>query len=451
MPDNFKNKVLDSYKSFIDLTQNQSENFLKIRKDAIEKFESMEFPTIKNEEWKYDNLSFINKHDFNIISIADGEQISQEMIAPYSFQNLDTHFLVFINGFYSPRLSKIQSKKKSIYIGNLADAINKYPEEIKEHFSKYSKSESDIFIAMNTALAQDGAFIYIPDGISIEHPIHLLYLTDSRKNAIYTNPRNLIIAGECSNVKIIESSYTIGSMPAFTNLVSEMVLDFSSNVEYYKIQNNGDNSFYIGTSQTIQNKASSYNSTTVSLKGNFIRNNLNTLLNAESCEANFNGFYYLDGNNFVDNHTLVDHANPNCVSNENYKGIMDDKSIAVFNGKVIVRPDAQKTNALQTNRNILLTDEAKINSKPQLEIFADDVKCSHGATCGYLDKEAMFYLRARGIGEEMAKSLLLNAFAGEIIEKINISELRDEIKRQIAQRLIVDDIYFCDVLEQIVE
>jgi Fe-S cluster assembly protein SufD len=325
--------------------------------------------------------------------------------------------------------------------------LNRYDEElIKNHLGKYAGYENDPFVSINTALSQDGAYIYIPDGVMLEEPIQLIFLNDSRQGEIMSNPRNLIIVGDCSQVKILETNYTIGDKPSLTNMVTEIVADRFANVDYYKVQNNGENSYYIGTIQASQERGSVFNNSTVTIRGNFIRNNLNTRHNDEGCESNYHGFYLLEGKDFVDNHTLVDHAKPNCTSSEVYKGIIGDYATAVFNGKIVVRPDAQKTNAYQSNKNILMSDNATINTKPQLEIFADDVKCSHGAASGNLDKESLFYLKSRGIGEEKAKALLLNAFASDVVEKINISELRDQIKQQIAVRLNMEDIFFCDVL-----
>ncbi len=420
-----------------------------IRKDAFDKFKQIGFPTAKNEEWKFSNPGFVHNHKFELILNGNDERITQEIVNQYKFENLDEHLLVFVNGFFSSKLSDVKPKKKHIIMGSFAEAIERNSIELLTYFGKFADYNNNGFSALNTAFAQDGAFIHIPDGTDVERPIRLLYITDAREQSVLIMPRNLIIAGECSRFKIVETSHTIGSQPCFNNAVTEIVMDFSSNVEYYNFQNNNENSYYVGTTQVSQQKASIFTATTITLKGNYIRNNLNSVHDAEACETNYNGLYFVGGNSFVDNHTLIDHAKPNCNSNEVYKGILNDKASVVFNGKITVRPDAQKTNAYQTNKNILLTDDAKIHTKPQLEIFADDVKCSHGATSGYLDRESLFYLRSRGIGEEMAKTLLLNAFASEVLEKINIAELRDMVKSYIADKLIKDDVYFCDVLEQL--
>ncbi|MFA6571612.1 MAG: Fe-S cluster assembly protein SufD [Bacteroidota bacterium] len=447
---NFKNSIIESWKKQNRIESNSGNPFLhKVSDNAIQAFDSLDFPNQKHEAWRFSNPVFLQKHDFNLPSKPLKYDISEELINQLVLKQVDTHVVVLVNGHFSPELSKIQPKKKSIFIGSFADAVNRYSDEFNEYFTKLAKYENDAFIALNTAFSRDGLFINVPDGTSIEKPVHIINLTDSSEGNIVSFPRKLIIAGECVHFKILESNYAIGDNYSFTNSVNEIILSFSSQVDYYKIQNNGDKSYYISNAQVKQEKMSALNATTVSLKGKYIRNNLNTLLNASACETSLSGLYYLDKDDFVDNHTVIDHAQPNCISHENYKGILDDKAHAVFNGKIIVRPDAQKTSSYQSNKNILLTDTAKINTKPELEIYADDVKCSHGATSGYLDKDSLFYLQARGISETMAKSLLLNAFAGEVLEKIGISELRDEIKRQIVQRLIVDDLYFCDVLEKI--
>ena len=256
----------------------------------------------------------------------------------------------------------------------------------------------------------------------------------------------MIVAGCCAKLHIVQTVHTLGDKPSFSNTVTEIIQKPYSQVDFYEYQADSNNSYLIENNNVVQEKGSVFNSAAITLDGAFVRNNLTSVLNEEAVETHFYGFYYLDGKNFVDNHTFVDHAKPNCISNEIYKGILDQEAKAVFNGKVLVRKDAQKTNAYQTNRNIVLSDDASINTKPQLEIFADDVKCSHGATSGYLDQDAMFYLKARGIPEDKAKALLLNAFAGEIVEKINIDQLRDAIKTKISERLNVEDIYFCDII-----
>ena len=430
-----------------ELNQTSSESIKQIRQNALKAFESLGYPTHKQENWKYDNLSFINKHNFQINPDLN-YSLEFSDIEKFLFKDLKENLLVFVNGSYQSNLSQIRLTPNKLKIGSFKEFLQNEDENILKHYARYAQKNDEAFVALNTSMANDGAYIYIPDGEVIEDPIHLLFINDTRAGNFLSMPRNLIIVGDCSQVRIVESTNTIGVNTGFTNSVTEIVSDRFSNVDYCKIQNDDSGSYYIGTTQVIQERGSVFVSSTISLNGKFIRNDLNSSLNDELCQSNYSGFYFIDKEDFVDNHTLVDHLKPNCVSKENYKGIISDKATAVFNGRIIVYPDAQKTNAYQSNRNILLTDTAQVFTKPQLEIYADDVKCSHGATSGYLNKEEMFYLRSRGIDEEKAKAILLNSFASEVVEKISISELRDDIKRQIAERLNVADIYFCDVLEQ---
>ncbi|MFH1051890.1 MAG: Fe-S cluster assembly protein SufD [bacterium] len=417
-----------------------------IREDAFDVLKILDLPTRKNENWRFTNVGWLNEHSFNVINDNPDKDLTENDIEPFTIKDLNENLLVFVNGVYSEKLSRIKYPRDEIIIESFNDAEKRNAPNLLKHFSLLTDYKKDFFTAMNTAFARDGVYVNVPAGVFINEPIHIMFITDTRKGPVLSNPRNLFLIGKCSQISVVETYHTIGDNPAFTNMVTEIFMNFATHFEFNKIQNDKGNSYYIGTTHVEQEKNSSFNSSTISMSGNFIRNNLNSVFKEENAEANLNGFYFMRNHDFIDNHTIIDHAVPNCTSNEFYKGILDESARAVFNGKVIVRPNAQKTNAYQTNKNILLTDEAKINTKPELEIFADDVKCSHGATTGYLDKEAMFYLRSRGISEVMAKSLLLNSFASDVIERIKISELRDDIKRQVADRLTVDDIYFCDVL-----
>lgn len=415
----------------------------KIRKSALENFLRLGIPNSKNEEYKYTNVDFVNSIPFKMQFNPFDDLINIDDIKKFLINEISYNRIVFINGFYSEKLSNILSNKDKLIIGSMKAHFNKEHDVFKKHFANYADVSKDSFIALNTAFAQDGAFICIPDNYIIENPIQMLYITITNDTAILSQPRNLIIIGDNSQAKIIETNYTIGDNYSFTNSLSEIILNNNSILDFYKYQNDNNNSYHISTTQIIQDSNSVFNTNTITLNGKFVRNNINVKHINQHCQTNLNGLYFLDTNSFVDNHTLISHAQPNCKSNEKYKGILDDKSKAVFNGKVIVEPNAQKTEAYQSNKNILLTNDASIKTKPQLEIFADDVKCSHGATTGNLDNEAMFYLQSRGIGVQQARALLINAFTNDIISDIKIAELRDEVKKTIAQRLNVEDIYFC--------
>ncbi len=323
---------------------------------------------------------------------------------------------MLIDGKYSKKHSSIRETIKSAYIGSLQEIQNLNPGLVAQYFGKALNPTADAFTAINTAFTTDGVFIYIPKNISTEKPFHILNLITG-KNNLLVNSRNIIIADTGSDITVIESYHNISENNKLNlfNIVTEIFTSPNSKVYYYKIQKDDNLPSIIGTTQVNQERDSEFHSFTMTLSGEIIRNNLNSVLRGENCECIFKGVYVGDNTSLIDNHTLVDHAVPNCHSNEYYKGIVGDESHCVFNGKILVRKDAQKTNAYQSNKNILISDKATINAKPQLEIFADDVKCSHGATSGRLNADELFYLRARGIPEKSAQKLLLFAFLTDVI------------------------------------
>ena len=289
--------------------------------------------------------------------------------------------------------------------------------------------------ALNTALLSDGVFIYAPEGKTIAQPVILLNITDASETNVLAQPRNLIVVEKNASATVVEVYETIGENPSFTNVVTESYVAENAHLEHYKIQQQAGESYQNNFTQIFQEANTNINHVTLTLDGTMVRNNLHFYMNGENCNSLLYGLYITEQNNHVDNHTRVDHAKPNCFSDEKYKGILKDQSTAVFNGKIMVHLDAQKTNAYQRNQNILLSDEATVNTKPQLEIFADDVKCTHGATIGQLDEEPMFYLRSRGIPEDAARKMLLNAFADDIAEKIKIPELVTLLENEIDAKL----------------
>lgn len=406
----------------------------KIRKNAIAAFAEMDFPTTKNEEWKYTNISPILNYNF---TPAESKiELSEKAVSKFHIHRLKARFLVFINGrFMEKRSSSYKDLEKlGVKIGSFADIINNSSETANRYFAKYAKLNNG-FAALNTAFANDGAFVYVPDNVTITDPIHIINLSGNADENILTQPRNLIITGKNSKVKIIESYNSITDKAHFTNVVTEAVSDESSNIELYKIQDENLSSFHISLTQIEQKKHSVFTIYTITTGGAIVRNDINSVLNDEGCETHLYGLYLTDGSQHVDNHTLMDHAKPHCLSNELYKGVLNGKSRAVFNGKVYVRPDAQKTNAYQSNKNILLSPDATVDTKPQLEIFADDVKCSHGATVGQLDEESLFYLRSRGISKDMARSILIRAFANDIFDEIKTHELHEHLNNIVLEKL----------------
>ncbi len=335
-----------------------------------------------------------------------------------------------MNGYFSKEHSRLNIRNGKIIIEGLNSSLSKHKDILFEHFTNYAKIENG-FDALNTAFAHDGAFIHLPDNIILEEPIYILYLNGSDEDHVISQPRNLIITGKNSQLSIVESYLGLSEKKYFTNTLTEMVINENTIVDHYKIQNENLNSFHISKTQVNQERGSTYSSHNVVLGGSLVRNNVNTVLNGEGCETNYYGLYFTRENQHIDNHTLVDHAKPHCHSNEFYKGILSGGSRGVFNGKIIVRKDAQKTNAYQSNKNLLLSNAASIDTKPQLEIFADDVRCTHGATVGQIEDEAIFYLRSRGVSEENARSLLVNAFASDVIDFMRKDTLKNEMNKTI--------------------
>lgn len=407
-----------------------------VRKDAIAAFERKGLPGNKSEEYKYTPITKVLEKDFQVNFVEPKTTLDKQDISSLLIDNLEANIVVFINGYFSSALSKIISSEKELSILGLLEAEKRFPEEIKKHYGNNASYETDAFTALNTAFAQDGACIIVPNRTSVSYPIIFHYINDSAvSNKNMVHPRTLVVMGEGSEVDIIESFHTIGPEKSFVNIVTEIVLEDNSIVRYTKINNESDKAYHLGNTHICQSKGSTFTANTMSFGGAMVRNNLNIIVDGEGAEANMNGLYILNGNQHVDNHTMVDHKRPNTTSNELYKGIIDGQANAVFNGKIYVRQIAQKTNAFQSNKNILLSDDASINTKPQLEIWADDVKCSHGATTGQLDNEQMFYLRSRGLSEESARSMLLYAFATDVIEDIKISALKHYLEKKISDRL----------------
>ncbi len=430
-----KIKLLEDFEKFESGLNGETKNYFhKIRQDAIATFEELGFPVKKLEEWKYTNITPILKHDFKTVIETASSKLSEADIKDYLFQE-NVNILVFVNGQFDEKLSKIITKTEGVFIGSLLKGRVILSEVVEKHFSKYADYKNQSLTALNTAFAKDGAFIYVKKNTAVDEPVYILNISDSRDESYLSQPRNLYIAEEGASVKIVEDYYSIGNKHSFTNAVTEIYCGANSNLERFKIQSEGEHAFNINTTQVMQEKDSKFSDTTISWGGAITRNNLNAVFNGTNTECHFYGLYLLNGKQHVDNHTLADHAMPNCFSNELYKGIIDDKATGVFNGKIMVREDAQKTNAYQSNGNILLSEDATIYSKPQLEIFADDVKCSHGATTGQLNKEEMFYLRARGIGKEEARILLLNAFAGDVIDSVKIDSLREKLRSTLSKKL----------------
>lgn len=406
-----------------------------IRSRAFERFMELGFPGPKHEEWRFTNIAPIAKSKFKPVGSLKAPVLSSADMAKYTFGGLHCTRLVFVNGRYAPDLSFLASLPEGTTVGSLAEALESNADVVRTHLAKYATYDNNTFTALNTAFMQDGAFVHVPDGKVVEDPIHLLFISSGSEEAFVVHPRNLIIAGNGSQVSLVETYVAKGAGVYFTNAVTEFVLGEQAVVEHDKFQDEAVTAFHIGTIHVQQKNRSNYTSNCISLGGSLVRNNITVVLDAEWSEATLNGLSLATGDQLIDNHTTIDHAKPNCQSHELYKSILADRSRGVFNGKIFVRKDAQKTDAKQTNKTLLLSDGATIDTKPQLEIFADDVKCTHGATVGQLDEEQLFYLRARGISEDQARDILTFAFASDVIQRVHVEPLRDQLDQMLQSRL----------------
>ncbi len=405
-----------------------------IRKKAIADFEKLGLPHRKTEAWKYTAIEKEIHSDAQVRIQTPTQTIIRDDIAAHLVPDLDAHVLVLLNGAIQPTLSNVEGLPAGVTLKSLMDAASSNAELLNRYFAQYADTETEAFIALNTAFAKEGLFLHIPERKIVEKPIHVINLFAGEDHDVI-QPRMLFVAEAGSQVKVIESFASLTNTKLFINTVTEWVTGERTLVEHYQLQTFEAGQTVVSTIQAYQSSKSNFSTHTTSLSGGIIRNNLNIVPDAEDCESHLFGFVLGKGDMHVDNHTLVDHKKPNCMSNELYKNILDDTSTGIFNGKVFVRPDAQKINAYQSNKSITLTGKAKMYSKPELEIYADDVKCSHGATTGQLDNDAMFYLRARGIKPEQARALLLMAFARDVIDNIKIEPLREFVDQAVESRL----------------
>lgn len=404
-----------------------------LRNSALEVFREVGLPAQKHEEYKYTPITRELEKNFSFQDLA-AEPVVKDA-REYFIPGLDANVLVFLNGVYAADLSSIRSSAAQITIQGLEKALTEKNPVAIAHFNQHINMKGDAFAAWNTADWKAGVFIHVPDKQVIDKPVVLYYINDASAGEVVATYRNLVVTGKSSEVTIVEKFNSSGPGNHFTNLVNEVVVDENSRLDFYSIQNDKGNRYQTTLTEVYQKNFSRVNTFTFNLQGRLLRSNLHLIIDGEGIESHMYGLYLLTGSSLADNHTVVDHKKPNSLTNELYKGIMDESSKGVFNGKIFVRPQAQKTNAFQANRNILLSDKATVNTKPQLEIWADDVKCSHGCTTGQLDEEALFYLRARGISKEAARAMMLYAFAGEVTDKIVHDGIRKYIDAAIGERL----------------
>ena len=402
---------------------------------AFDTFNRAGIPTARHEEWKYTRIGSVFNKDFTVTPSVRSITVD-ELNAVRLPGNEQANELVFINGIYDLSLSNVRSASLNVF--PLKEAANEYVDIIAKHLGHSSKYIKDGVHALNTAFIKEGVFIGVKKGKIVEHPVYIYNITDARSENIFSQPRTFFHIAENAQVQIVENYSTLGMSESFTNQVMEVVVEKAAVVEYYKIQDDAAHTNTVSTTHFRQIGKSVIHAVTISLNGGIVRNNLNIAMEAEHSESNLFGLYFIKGQSHIDNHTVVDNVKPNCLSNELYKGIIDDKGTAVFNGKIFVEPQAQKTNAFQSNKNILLSNNATVNTKPQLEIYADDVKCSHGCTIGQLDEEGLFYLQSRGISKKTARSLLVHAFAIDILDHIKPEPIRNYVDQLISERLEFD-------------
>ncbi|MBI1940100.1 MAG: Fe-S cluster assembly protein SufD [Acidobacteria bacterium] len=395
----------------------------RIRRAAIDRFAELGFPTTRLEAWKFTNVTAIANTRFEPARYELNAAIEEKLKASPYF-DLGCSRLAFLNGTYSPELSSLEGLPKGVRVKSLAAALAGGDASLESHLARYANPQDHAFVALNMALMEDGAFLEIPKGLVLEHPIYVLFITTVGDQPTVSHPRNLILIGREAQVTLIEGHLGLSDGVYFTNAVTEVAVGENAVVNYCKLQHESKRAYHVATLQVRQERSSNLTTFSIAFGGLLARQDVTTVLDGEGAECLLNGLYVVNGRQHIDNYTTIDHAKPHANSREVYKGVLDGKSAGVFHGRIIVRKDAQKTDAKQSNRNLLLSDDATINTKPQLEIYADDVKCTHGATIGQIDGEAIFYLRSRGIAREEARSMLTYAFASEIISQIKFEPMR---------------------------
>jgi Fe-S cluster assembly protein SufD len=404
------------------------------REEAIRKYEELGIPTKKNEAYKYTNLDVFFKHDYKNYFIPEPSDFIKAEQFRCDITDLDAHGLVLLNGFYPTLNDKLRQLPSGVWIGSLNEAAKKFSDLVGKHYGKYAKSETDGLVHLNTAMASDGVFIYVPKNVALSKPIQVVNLVESDVD-LFNQHRNLIIVEENADITLIICDHTLSPQKFLTNAVTEVYVGENAHFDIIRVQNEHNNACKITNTFIHQEKNSTASSNNITLHGGLIRNSTYHYLRGEGAESNSFGLFLADKWQHIDNFVNVEHLAPNCSSNQLFKGVLDDMSTGAFNGRIFVDKIAQGTAAYQKNNNILMTDDAKMDTKPQLEIYADDVKCSHGATVGQLDDNALFYLQSRGIDKREAKLMLMFGFAHEVLQNIKIEPLRERMDKLVMQRL----------------
>lgn len=407
----------------------------ELRERAAARFEELDLPTTRQEDWKYTNIAPLLKTRFRQAFELQLEGLTEESLAPYLIDETKGSRLVFVNGMYSPGLSDVTNVPADLIAGNLSAVPEEALARLREHLGVYADQSSQAFTALNTAMLGDGAFVYVRAGKVIEQPIHLLFVSSAPEGETVSHPRVLMVAERGAMATVIESYIALGEDRYFTNAVTEIFVAEGASLEHYRLQEESERAFHIGATEVHQQRQSIYRSCAISIGAELARHTMNVALTDEYTETTIDGLYVVSGRQHVDNHTLLDHRKPHGTSHQLYKGILDDRARAVFNGTVFVHEGALLTDSRQLNKNLLLSSDATVYTKPQLEIFADDVKCAHGATVGQLEVDELFYLASRGIGAEQARALLTYGFAEDVIGKIRLRSVRRQLDRMVLDKL----------------
>jgi Fe-S cluster assembly protein SufD len=423
------------YKENISRITDESSPYVNsFRESAIAEFNRLGIPTKKNESYRYTNLDTFFNHEYKSYFLPTASDFAEAEEFRCDVTDLDAHGLVLLNGFYPTISNKLRELPGGIWIGSMTEAAGKFENQIRKHYNKYINNSSDGLVHLNTAMASDGVFIFIPEGVVLNKPIQIINLVQSDED-IFCQHRSLIVAEKNSNATVIVCDHTLSPNKFLTNGVTEIYVGENAHFEIIRVQNEHNNAGKITHTFMYQERNSYASSNNITLHGGLVRNSTHHYLGGEGAESDSFGLFLADKWQHVDNFVNVDHAAPNCTSNQLFKGVLDDMATGAFNGRIFVHRDAQGTVAYQKNNNILLTDDAKMDTKPQLEIYADDVKCSHGATVGQLDDDALFYLQSRGISKHEARLMLMFGFAHEVIQHIKVEALRDRMDNLVMQRL----------------